>query len=71
MMGLASRLNRLQRDQVCSDCDGQDEATLVIRTRVVQAGDTLSPRSPMANECPACGRRIRIKRVEVVRDRPS
>jgi hypothetical protein len=70
-MALSSRIRSLERSEAktCPICADQNEATLVIRPKVVKAGDERTTRQPLLRECPACKRRIKITKVVVVRDK--
>jgi hypothetical protein len=68
-MSLKARIKSLQRAeaQVCPVCQDKPEATLRIVHKIVKPGDERTPPSqPVLNECPRCGRRIRITKLVFV-----
>jgi hypothetical protein len=72
-MPLSSRIKSLERAeaQVCPVCADKPEATLRIVHKIVKPGDERTPSQPVPNECPRCGRRIRITKLVFVPDESS
>jgi hypothetical protein len=72
-MPLAARIKSLERAEarVCPICADKTEATLRIIHKIVKTPAERTPRQPVPNECPRCGRRIRITKVVFVRDESS
>jgi hypothetical protein len=67
-MALSMRIKSLERaeSQTCDHCSSwPDEQVLRVRLRIVGPGDMMSRRQEVSPGCPRCGRKIKIKRIEV------